>query len=323
MSGFVLTFAPDAAAAAQRWLAALKSERRMAALTLEAYARDLGQFAAFMADHLGGPAAIADLETLTISDFRAFLARRRNDGAESRTLARQLSSLRSFYRFAERNNLFRNAAIVAIQSPKLPHSVPKPLSVDAAAKVSKGDALATDETPKWVLARDSAVLTLLYACGLRISEALSLTPSQAKASPLSITGKGNKTRIVPVGRFALEAVQAWLKERTLLANTGVTLLFVGRDGNALQPRAVQHRIANWAKKQGLGVHLHPHMFRHSFATHLLESSHDLRGVQELLGHANIATTQVYTHLDFQHLAKIYDAAHPRAKLKKSRDPKSI
>jgi integrase/recombinase XerC len=134
-----------------------------------------------------------------------------------------------------------------------------------------------------------------------------------------VLGKGNKTRIVPVGRFAIEAIQAWLIERTLLAKPEVLLLFVGRDGGPLQPRTVQHRIANWAKKQGLGVHLHPHMFRHSFATHLLESSQDLRGVQELLGHANISTTQVYTHLDFQHLAKIYDAAHPRAKLKKSRD----
>ena len=145
-----------------------------------------------MADHLGGPAAIADLETLTASDFRAFLARRRSSGAESRTLARQLSSLRSFYRHAERNGLFRNAASSAIRSPKLPHAVPKPLSIAAAANVTKADALATDDTPKWVLARDCAVLTLLYACGLRISEALSLTPQQARnhrrsASPARAT----------------------------------------------------------------------------------------------------------------------------------------
>ncbi|MCB1381269.1 MAG: site-specific integrase, partial [Alphaproteobacteria bacterium] len=196
MTGFALSFAPDAAGVAQRWLASLATERRMSAKTIEAYARDLGQFAGFMADHLGEPPAIADLETLTVSDFRAFLARRRMSGAESRTLARQLSALRSFYRHAERNGLFRNAAISAVQSPKLPHAVPKPLSVEAARRVAKADVLATDETPKWVLARDQAVLTLLYGCGLRISEALSLTSKQARQQPLTITGKGNKTRIV-------------------------------------------------------------------------------------------------------------------------------
>jgi integrase/recombinase XerC len=311
MSGFVLTFAPDAAAAAQRWLAALKSERRMAALTLEAYARDLGQFAAFMADHLGGPAAIADLETLTISDFRAFLARRRNDGAESRTLARQLSSLRSFYRFAERNNLFRNAAIVAIQSPKLPHSVPKPLSVDAAAKVSKGDALATDETPKWVLARDSAVLTLLYACGLRISEALSLTPSQAKASPLSITGKGNKTRIVPILPAAQSAIATYLELCPYPLNANQPM-FRGVKGGPLNARNIQLLIERLRGALGLPDTATPHALRHSFATHLLSNGADLRVIQELLGHASLSTTQVYTEVNRTHLLEQYRKAHPRA-----------
>ena len=211
MTGYAFSFAGDAAAVAQGWLASLKSERRMSPKTLEAYARDLGQFAGFMADHLGGEASVADLAGLTVSDFRAFLARRRNEGAESRTLARQLSSLRSFYRHAERRGVFRNAALSAIRSPKLPHSVPKPLSVEAAGKVAKGDALATDDTPKWVLARDQAVLTLLYACGLRISEALGLTPAQAAGDVLTILGKGNKTRIVPILPAARAAIALYLE----------------------------------------------------------------------------------------------------------------
>lgn len=311
MSGFALTFAPDAAAAAQRWLAALKSERRMAALTLEAYARDLGQFASFMADHLGGPAAIADLETLTVSDFRAFLARRRNDGAESRTLARQLSSLRSFYRFAERNALFRNAAIVAIQSPKLPHSVPKPLSVEAAAKVAKGDALATDETPKWVLARDSAVLTLLYACGLRISEALSLTPKQANTTPLSITGKGNKTRIVPILPAAQSAIATYL-ELCPYPLPDNQPMFRGVKGGPLNARNIQLLIERLRGALGLPDTATPHALRHSFATHLLSNGADLRVIQELLGHASLSTTQIYTEVNRTHLLEQYRKAHPRA-----------
>jgi integrase/recombinase XerC len=311
MSGFTLTFASDAAAAAQRWLASLKSERRMAALTLEAYARDLGQFAAFMADHLGGPAAISDLESLTVSDFRAFLARRRSQGAESRTLARQLSSLRSFYRFAERNKLFRNAAIVAIQSPKLPHSVPKPLSVEAAARVSKGDALATDETPKWVLARDAAVLTLLYACGLRISEALSLTPQQASTTPLSITGKGNKTRIVPILPAAQTAIATYLELCPYPLNANQPM-FRGVKGGPLNARNIQLLIERLRGALGLPDTATPHALRHSFATHLLSNGADLRVIQELLGHASLSTTQVYTEVNRTHLLEQYRKAHPRA-----------
>jgi integrase/recombinase XerC len=311
MSGFTLTFASDAAAAAQRWLASLKSERRMAALTLEAYARDLGQFAAFMADHLGGPAAISDLESLTVSDFRAFLARRRSQGAESRTLARQLSSLRSFYRFAERNKLFRNAAIVAIQSPKLPHSVPKPLSVEAAARVSKGDALATDETPKWVLARDAAVLTLLYACGLRISEALTLTPKQASTTPLSITGKGNKTRIVPILPAAQTAIATYLELCPYPLNANQPM-FRGVKGGPLNARNIQLLIERLRGALGLPDTATPHALRHSFATHLLSNGADLRVIQELLGHASLSTTQVYTEVNRTHLLEQYRKAHPRA-----------
>lgn len=311
MSGFALAFAPDAAAAAGAWLMALKSERRVSPHTLEAYARDLGQFAVFMADHLGTNPAVADLESLTVSDFRAFLARRRMEGAESRTLARQLSALRSFYRHAERNHLFRNAAVAAIRSPKLPHSVPKPLSIDAACRLADGDALATDETPQWVIARDTAVLTLLYACGLRISEALSITPGQARADPLTITGKGNKTRIVPMLPKARQAIDAYLDLCPLALNRDEPM-FRGLKGGPLNARPIQLLIERLRGALGLPDTATPHALRHSFATHLLGNGADLRVIQELLGHASLSTTQVYTEVNRSHLLEQYRKAHPRA-----------
>jgi integrase/recombinase XerC len=311
MTGFAFTFAPDAAEIAGRWLGSLRTEHRMADKTIEAYTRDLGQFAAFMADHLGGPPAAADLSTLTVSDFRAFLARRRMQGAESRTLARQLSSLRSFYRYAERGGLFRNAAIAAVQSPKLPHAVPKPLSITAARQVSQADILATDESPKWVLARDSAVLTLLYACGLRISEALSLTPKQARANPLVITGKGNKTRIVPLLPQASEAVSTYI-ELCPFALKEHEPLFRGVKGGPLNARNIQLLVERLRGALGLPETATPHALRHSFATHLLGSGADLRVIQELLGHASLSTTQRYTEVNRTHLLEQYRKAHPRA-----------
>ncbi len=311
MPDFAFSFADDAAAAATAWLAALKTERRMSPKTLEAYARDLGQFAGFMADHLGAPPSIADLESLTASDFRAFLARRRAQGAESRTLARQLSSLRSFYRHAERRGLFRNAALSAIRSPKLPHGVPKPLSVAAAAAVTQADALATDETPRWVLARDQAVLTLLYACGLRISEALALTPKQADGPVLSITGKGNKTRIVPVLPAARQAIADYLK-LCPMALSPHEPMFRGVKGGPLNARNVQLLIERLRGALGLPDTASPHALRHSFATHLLGNGADLRVIQELLGHASLSTTQVYTDVNRTHLLEQYRKAHPRA-----------
>ena len=310
MSGYAFAFAPDAAALAARWMAALKSERRMAPKTLEAYARDLGQFASFLTDHLGAPAAIADLEALTVSDFRGFLARRRSGGAESRTIARQLSSLRSFHRHAERSGQFRNAALAAVNSPKLPHAVPKPLSVASAARVAKADVLETGETPKWVSARDQAVLTLLYACGLRISEALSLNVGQARDNPLTVTGKGNKARIVPVLPKAREAIE------TYLALCPFTLkpdepLFRGIKGGPLNARNIQLLIERMRGALGLPDTATPHALRHSFATHLLGNGADLRVIQELLGHASLSSTQIYTEVNRAHLLAQYRKAHPR------------
>lgn len=309
MSGHALLFASDAAAAATRWLASLKYERRAAALTREAYARDIGQFAAFLTDHLGSPATISDLESLPAADFRAFLAKRRLQGAESRSLARQLSALRSFYRFAERNHLFRNPALSAIQSPKIPHSVPKPLSVTAAAAVAAGDALATAETPAWIVARDHAVLTLLYACGLRISEAVNLTLRESRSDPLVIIGKGNKTRLVPV-LPAARAALARYEELCPFALKPGEPLFRGARGGPLSPRIVQLAIERMRGALGLPDSATPHALRHSFATHLLGNGADLRVIQELLGHASLSTTQVYTEVNRAHLLAQYRKAHP-------------
>ncbi|MCX7346795.1 MAG: tyrosine recombinase XerC [Alphaproteobacteria bacterium] len=310
MSGYATAFAPDAADAASRWLASLRSERRMSPATIEAYARDLGQFAAFLADHLGGAPTISDLESLTVSDFRAFLARRRTGGAVSRSLARQLSALRGFYRHAERTGRFRNAAISALQSPKLPHAVPKPLSVAAARTVAEADALADADTPRWVVARDSAVLTLLYACGLRISEALALTPTAARGNPLSITGKGNKTRLVPVIPAARAAIDDYLA-RCPLSLRPHEPMFRGVRGGPLNARNIQLLIERLRGALGLPETATPHALRHSFATHLLGNGADLRVIQELLGHASLSTTQIYTEVNRAHLLEQYRKAHPR------------
>lgn len=311
MSDLALTLAPDAAAAAQGWLASLTSERRMSAKTLEAYARDMGQFAAFMAEHLGGAPSRNDLAQLTVSDFRAFLARRRKQGVESRTLARQLSSLRSFYRFAERQGLFRNAALSAIRAPKLPHAVPKPISPEKARHLVRADALATEETPRWVLARDAAVLTLLYAAGLRISEALSLTRAQVDKPVLTVIGKGNKTRIVPLLPAARAAVAAYLDLCPFAVKAGEPV-FRGVKGGPLNARNIQLLTARLRGALGLPETATPHALRHSFATHLLSHGADLRVIQELLGHASLSTTQVYTEVNRAHLLAQYRKAHPRA-----------
>ena len=283
----------------------------MSAKTIEAYARDLGQFAGFMMEHLGGPPDNAALAELSVSDFRAFLARRRREGVESRTLARQLSSLRSFYRHAEKTGLFRNAALSALRSPKLPHAVPKPLSVAAAGRLAKADALSTEETPRWVLARDEAVLTLLYACGLRISEALSLTSTQAEGPVLTITGKGNKTRIVPLLPVAQKAVSQYV-DLCPFALSPKEPMFRGVKGGPLNARNIQLLIARLRGALGLPETATPHALRHSFATHLLANGADLRVIQELLGHASLSTTQVYTEVNRAHLLEQYRKAHPRA-----------
>ena len=280
----------------------------MAAKTLEAYGRDISQFSLFLRDHLGGAASISDLTELTASDFRSFMAKRRKSGVESRTLARQLSAIRSFFRFAERNAHFTNAALSSLRSPKLPHAVPKPLSIVAAAQVAAGDILSTDETPKWVEARDRAVLTLLYACGLRISEAIGLTLQQSRSSPLVITGKGGKTRIAPVLPRVREVLDGYVALCPFPLKPNEPM-FRGVRGGPLNARNIQLLIETMRGALNLPDTATPHALRHSFATHLLGNGADLRVIQELLGHASLSSTQIYTEVDRAHLLEQYRKAH--------------
>jgi integrase/recombinase XerC len=303
--------AEDASTIALRWQQSLKSERRMAAKTLEAYGRDISQFSLFLRDHLGGAATISDLTELTASDFRSFMAKRRKAGVESRTLARQLSAIRSFFRFAERNAHFTNAALSSLRSPKLPHAVPKPLSITAAAQVAAGDILSTDETPKWVEARDRAVLTLLYACGLRISEAIGLTLQQSKSSPLVITGKGGKTRIAPVLPRVREVLDGYIDLCPFPLKPNEPM-FRGVRGGPLNARNIQLLIETMRGALNLPDTATPHALRHSFATHLLGNGADLRVIQELLGHASLSSTQIYTEVDRAHLLEQYRKAHAQS-----------
>ncbi|MEM7426749.1 MAG: tyrosine recombinase XerC [Pseudomonadota bacterium] len=302
-------------AALEGWLRHLTAERRMADKTVEAYLRDCNQFLRFTADHLGGQVTLRGLGTLRVPDFRAFLAARRREGTASRSLARQLSAIRSLFAFLERRGLVTNPAISAVQTPKLPHSVPKPLSEHAATRVTReAHEAAHPEAPAWEMARDEAVLILLYGCGLRISEALGLNAEQApgaQTDSMRITGKGNKTRLVPVLPAARDATARYVDLCPHVLSPG-TALFRGRRGGRLNARNVQLLIQKLRGYLDLPDTATPHALRHSFATHLLGNGADLRSIQELLGHASLSTTQVYTEVDRSHLLNAYRAAHPRA-----------
>ncbi len=302
-------------AAVQDWLRHLIAERRMADNTVEAYLRDCNQFLRFMSDHLGGQVTLEGLEGLRVADFRAFLAARRRDGTASRSLARQLSSVRSLFAFMEKRDLVVNSAIGAVQTPKLPHSVPKPLSEHAAVRVTRdAHEAAHPEAAAWELARDEAVLILLYGCGLRISEALGLNAEEAPgpgAESMRITGKGNKTRLVPILPAARNAIARYKDLCPYVLETG-SPLFRGQRGGRLNARNVQLLIQKLRSYLDLPDTATPHALRHSFATHLLGNGADLRSIQELLGHASLSTTQVYTEVDRSHLLKAYRSAHPRA-----------
>lgn len=311
MDGLLVIADPALLAERQGWLAALAGERRLSAHTLDAYERDTRQFLAFLTGHLAAPARLADIEALRPADLRAFLAARRRDGVGARTLGRGLAGLRSFLRHLERKGLVNAAGAAAVRSPKQPKSLPKPLSADKAiAVVDAGEQLA--EEP-WLRARNAAVLTLLYGCGLRISEALSLTPADFSGEPASlrIAGKGGKTRIVPLIEAARAAVAAYVALCPMpLAGDGP--LFRGVRGGPLQPAILQREMQKLRGALGLPDSATPHALRHSFATHLLAGGGDLRTIQELLGHASLSTTQVYTGVDSARLLEIYDRAHPRA-----------
>jgi integrase/recombinase XerC len=287
-----------------RFLTHLSAERQLSAHTDSNYKRDLDRFIAHCERQ-----NVREWARVDSQHVRSFVAAEFRGGASARTIQRRLSALRTFFNFLIREGVLKANPAIDVQAPKAKKRLPQALDVD---QMNRLLAFRTDATLE---VRDKAIMELFYSSGLRLSElvGLDLVDVDLADRTVRVMGKGRKARVVPVGSYAVTALGQWLKERAALAAFGETALFVGQNGTRLGQRAVQQRIARWAKRQGLGVHVHPHMFRHSFATHLLESSQDLRGVQELLGHANIATTQVYTHLDFQHLAKIYDRSHPRAR----------
>jgi len=289
-----------------RFLAHLSVERRLSAHTDTSYRADLQRFAAFCKR-----SHVRNWRGVDSQHVRMFAAAEFRQGSSPRTIQRRLSALRSFFNFLLRERALDSNPAVGVQAPKARKRLPETMDVDLMTR------LLEFRTDSQLGVRDKAIMELFYSSGLRLSELVGLNLGDVDRGDrtVRVLGKGRKTRVVPVGKHALEAIARWLKERATLAATGEQALFVGNRGERLGARAIQKRIAGWARQQGLGRHVHPHLFRHSFATHLLESSQDLRGVQELLGHANISTTQVYTHLDFQHLAKIYDAAHPRARRK--------
>lgn len=300
--------ASDAGEIARRWLQSLASEKRLALKSRQAYGRDLAQFAAFLADHFGEPAGAGLLANVTLSDFRSFMARCRAEGIESRSLARKVSSLRSFFRFAERNGHFANRAYGAVRTPKLPHALPRPLPAkDATAAASLPAEMACD----WTGLRDCAVLTLLYACGFRISEALALTPWAFTADPVPVKGKGGKMRLVPVLAAARATVEAYMKACPFELKDNEPL-FRGAKGGVLSPRIVQLLMEKLRGALSLPDTATPHALRHSFASHLLGNGADLRVIQELLGHSSLSTTQVYTEVNRAHVLEQYRKAFPQA-----------
>jgi integrase/recombinase XerC len=306
---------PEIEAEITRWLRYLAAERRMSGKTLDAYRRDVAQFLTFLAKHLAGAPTLAALARLTPQDVRAFMAARRADGIGSRSLMRSLAGVRSFARFLERNGKGKVGALAAVRAPKVPRSLPKPLTVNSAKQVSDADVRAGEARPQWVLARDAAVLALLYGSGLRISEALSLkrkdVPVPRQGDVLLVTGKGNKQRMVPVLQNVLELVADYLKLCPAEIAPDAPL-FIGARGGPLSPRIVQLAMERLRGALGLPDSATPHALRHSFATHLLARGGDLRAIQELLGHASLSTTQIYTAVDSDRLLEAYRSAHPRA-----------
>ena len=310
-----LPFSADMSAEFLRWLAFLGDQKRMSPKTVEAYRRDVTQFLVFMADHLGGKPSLAALAELTPQDVRAFMASRRAKGIGGRTLMRQLAGARSFARHLERNGKGKVGALNAVRAPKIPKTLPKPLGVPQAKRLSDTDLRAGEEREPWIFARDAAVLALLYGSGLRIAEALGLkrreVPDPGHGDTLTVLGKGNKARMVPV----LPAVLTMIHDYIVLCPYDLPdegPLFVGAKGGKLSPRIIQLTMERLRGALSLPDTATPHALRHSFATHLLSRGGDLRAIQELLGHASLSTTQIYTAIDTERLLEAYNAAHPRA-----------
>jgi integrase/recombinase XerC len=281
----------------------LRVERRLSEHTLDAYQRDLSRLSAFCENNA---VALGDLRH---HHLRQCLAQLHRQGLQPRSLQRWLSAVRAFFQYCLKHHLVTLNPCTGLQAPKADKPLPKALDVDQAfqfVEVKGND---------FISLRDRACLELFYSSGLRLSELVSLDWKDVdlKQAELRVIGKGNKTRELPIGRHAIQALHAWQAQQYSTCGADVSAIFTGKQGQRLHPRSIQARFEKLSVSQGTDQPIHPHMLRHSFASHLLESSGDLRAVQELLGHANLTTTQVYTHLDFQHLAQVYDAAHPRAK----------
>ena len=296
----------DDAGWTDRFIRHLEYERRLSPQTCKNYRRDLQVLATWL-----GQSGVADWTAVDSEHIRAFSASSFRKGLSARSIQRRLSAARTFFRYLLREKVVSRNPVTSIAAPKSKKRLPGNLDADRMARLLEipGDGPIVD--------RDRAMLELLYSSGLRLAELVDLNvlDLDTRDATVRVTGKGNKDRIVPVGRQALKALRQWMASRADLAGAEQDALFVSNRGKRISHRSVQSRVKHWAKKQGIDANVYPHLFRHSFATHVLESSHDLRGVQELLGHANISTTQVYTHLDFQHLAQIYDQTHPRARRK--------
>jgi integrase/recombinase XerC len=287
----------------EAYLNHLAFERGLSKLTQANYKRDIELLLAH------SESQTTPLLKIQSQHIRQLIAKLHGQGLGGKSIARMLSSWRGFFDYLVKQHNFTSNPCIGMRAPKSAKTLPQALSADQAVKlvdVKEDDLLSL---------RDHAILELFYSSGLRLAELVGLNFDHLDLAngTITVTGKGNKTRIVPVGSHAISAIQTWMAARNLIAKAESVALFITKQGNRITPRAVQYRLKEWAIKQGVNSDVHPHMLRHSFATHVLQSSGDLRAVQEMLGHANISTTQVYTHLDFQHLAKVYDQAHPRAK----------
>ncbi len=303
------------------YLQHLTFERGLSALTCQSYSRDIKLLESLVADNVAANSAVTATATIEVStldelqntQIRRYIATLHSRGLSGKTIARALSAWRGFYDYLIQHKGFSQNPVTGLRAPKTAKTLPQALSVDQAVKFVdiQGDGLLEQ--------RDHAIVELFYSSGLRLAELVNLDIAQLDFSEgtVTVTGKGNKTRIVPMGSHAMSAIQIWMQRRTLIQilENNPNAVFVTQQGRRITPRAVQYRIKQWAIKQGINTDMHPHLLRHSFATHVLQSSQDLRAVQEMLGHASISSTQVYTHLDFQHLASIYDKSHPRAKKK--------
>lgn len=288
----------------------LKNERRLSLHTVSNYSRDLQQFAQYCEEK-----DLAQWKDCNVFFMRAFIASKHRKGLSGRSIQRHIATIRSFFAYLLREGIVKTNPMVGLSAPKADRKLPSPLDVDQVSRL-----LDNKEANEPVLIRDLAMMELMYSSGLRLAELVSLNVDDIdfNEGTLPVTGKGSKTRVLPVGKYALESIKRWLSVREALCESSEQrALFVSKRGRRISERNVQERFRLWGIRQAIDSHVHPHRLRHSFASHLLESSGDLRAVQELLGHSDISTTQIYTHLDFQHLAEVYDRAHPRAKKRRT------